>query len=669
MRGDLVDSEGTSAEADDSDWVAQIIDHLPDAAFVIDASKRVVAWNVACEHLTGVGKEALLGRGDYAYAEPFYGTRRPLLLDLLDAPLDTFGAPYKRVERKGATLFAEVFAPRLRNGQGACLWLEAAPLFDRHGRRCGAIEVLRDVTEQKVLEESLRDSRERLLKVQRVARVGFLDWDLRSNKIFLSDETCALIGFRPEGQITTPEFVVRTVHPDDIPYTAENLTLAIKGEKPYDIVHRHVRPDGGIVWVHAQAEVSYDEQGQPARLLGTIVDITAQKEVERALRESERKYRELVEHANSIILHWSRDGRIIFLNEFGQRFFGYSEAEIAGRHVMGTIVPETESGGRDLRPLMDQICKNPAAYEQNINENMRRNGERVWIAWTNKVVLDEQREVREILSIGADITQRKLAEDRLGQLNAELEERVRQRTAEVEASNLQLLAKNSELKSFAYTVSHDLKAPLRGIAGYANELDRKHRAGLGERGQFCLTQILSAASHLDQLIEDLLQYARLDAEMPSLTNVELGALVKAVLHDHEHQIVHGQVEVSVDVPDVTLRVWERGLKQILTNLVDNAIKYSSRAKPPRLRIAATEVDGAWRLSVADNGIGFDMKYHDRIFGLFNRLVRMEEFEGTGAGLAIVKKVADKAGGRIWAQAAPGAGATFFVEIATPPSGT
>ena len=137
------------------------------------------------------------------------------------------------------------------------------------------------------------------------------------------------------------------------------------------------------------------------------------KNVEEALRESERKYRELVENANSIILRWSQDGEITFLNEFGQKFFEYTEKEILGHHVVGTIVPETESTGRDLRPLMDKICANPKDFEQNINENMRRNGERVWISWTNKTVLDRQGRVLEVLSIGSDITERKQAEDSL----------------------------------------------------------------------------------------------------------------------------------------------------------------------------------------------------------------------------------------------------------------
>lgn len=140
------------------------------------------------------------------------------------------------------------------------------------------------------------------------------------------------------------------------------------------------------------------------------------------LRESERRYQELVEHANSIILHWQRDGRIIHLNEFGQRFFGYTDAEIRGRHVVGTIVPDTESRGRNLQALMKEISANPAAFEQNVNENLRRNGERVWIAWTNKVVLDGQGDVTEILSIGVDITERKRAEEALRRSEAYLAE-------------------------------------------------------------------------------------------------------------------------------------------------------------------------------------------------------------------------------------------------------
>lgn len=260
-----------------------------------------------------------------------------------------------------------------------------------------------------------------------------------------------------------------------------------------------------------------------------------------------------------------------------------------------------------------------------------------------------------MLAITRDITDRKLAEEELQRAHDELEQRVANRTA-------QLAAKNEELKGFAYTVSHDLKAPLRGIAGYANELGRKHRAGLGERAQFCVNQILAATHSLDRLIEDLLHYSRLEAETPTETNVNLLGVVEAIVKDRGLIIAQQHTELAVEIPNTTLRTWERGLVEVLTNLIDNALKYSRNSQPPRVVIRAEGLEQDWRIAVSDNGIGFDMRYHDRIFGLFNRLVREEEFEGTGAGLAIAKKMVDKLGGRLWAQSAPEQGATFFVEI-------
>ena len=256
------------------------------------------------------------------------------------------------------------------------------------------------------------------------------------------------------------------------------------------------------------------------------------------------------------------------------------------------------------------------------------------------------------------IAQRQTAEEETRQLNRELEQRVLDRTA-------QLAAKNDELKSFAYTVSHDLKAPLRGIAGYADELDRRHREGLSERADFCVSQILTATRNMDQLIEDLLRYSRMDAETVTLTDVDVRAAVEATLQDRRQIIAEHGIVVTVDVPFDTVTAWERGLAQVLSNLVDNAVKFSRDADPPRLGIKGEESDGAWRLSVADNGVGFDMKYHDRIFGLFNRLVRVDEFEGTGAGLAIALKALEKQGGRMWAESAPVRGSTFFVELPKP----
>ncbi len=225
-----------------------------------------------------------------------------------------------------------------------------------------------------------------------------------------------------------------------------------------------------------------------------------------------------------------------------------------------------------------------------------------------------------------------------------------------------LRARNQELKGFAYTVSHDLRAPLRGIAGYGQELERKHKEGLSERGRFCLSQILTATHNLDDLIKDLMDYARLDAESPELTEVNLRQLIATILQDRSLLIAEQQVAMTLDIPDLILNTWVCGLVQVLANLIDNALKYSRKASPPRIAITAEVVGNGLIFSVSDNGIGFDMKYQEQIFGLFNRLERSEAFEGTGAGLAIVKKVLAKLGGSIKVAAQPGLGAVFTVEL-------
>jgi light-regulated signal transduction histidine kinase (bacteriophytochrome) len=177
----------------------------------------------------------------------------------------------------------------------------------------------------------------------------------------------------------------------------------------------------------------------------------------------------------------------------------------------------------------------------------------------------------------------------------------------------------------------------------------------------CIDQIVTATHNLDRLIEDLLKYSRLDAETPTSTMVDLTDMVDTILADRKAVMLEQSVTMEVVLSATTIRAWERGLFQVLANLIDNALKYSRDATPPRVRVASQTHAGVVRMIVTDNGIGFDMKYHDRIFGLFNRLVRQEEFDGTGAGLAIVKKIVDKVGGKIWAESSPGAGASFFVD--------
>jgi PAS domain S-box-containing protein len=261
-----------------------------------------------------------------------------------------------------------------------------------------------------------------------------------------------------------------------------------------------------------------------------------------------------------------------------------------------------------------------------------------------KWILKDDGQPAKLLGICQDITDRRQAEERL-------------RRAEL------LRARHEELKSFATMVSHDLKAPLRAIAGYARELERQHQAGLSERGLFCVQQTRCAANNLEQLVEDLLRYCRLDAMVATPSDVDVCQLVEAILKERAASIVESGTRVTRDLSAQTIRTWESGLHQVLANLIDNALKYSRLSIPPRLHIGGRpHADGGYRIAVSDNGIGFDMKEHDRLFDLFHRLVSANEYEGTGAGLAIVRKLVERLGGKVYAESSPGQGATFTVEL-------
>jgi PAS domain S-box-containing protein len=187
-------------------------------------------------------------------------------------------------------------------------------------------------------------------------------------------------------------------------YRADDLTIMETGIARFTYEEPQTTPDGHIIWLKTSKAPMRDENGQIIGIIGAYEDITERRRAEQALCASEEKYRELVQTANSIIIRWGRDGRIHFFNEFAQAFFGYTEKEIVGRNVMDTIVPEAETSGRDLRAMIAEILEHPESHETNVNENIRKNGERVWIAWTNKLVLDEHGNVTEILSVGVDVT-------------------------------------------------------------------------------------------------------------------------------------------------------------------------------------------------------------------------------------------------------------------------
>lgn len=279
-------------------------------------------------------------------------------------------------------------------------------------------------------------------------------------------------------------------------------------------------------------------------------------------------------------------------------------------------------------------------------KNRAKDGTHYWVDTTIVPFLGEQGKPYQYVAIRADITQRKQAEEEIMILNEELEKRVRERTEEME--------------SFSYSVSHDLRAPLRAINGYANILEEDYNDRLDEEGKRLLKEVQQNARKMGVLIDDLLAFSRLGRKEIERSAIDMNRLAKQAIKETELASRH---HASIKLwPLLPAKGDPALLQNVLNNLVSNAVKYSGKNEKPFIEIRSKRGNGELIYSVKDNGVGFDMQYEGKLFGLFQRLHSADEFPGTGVGLAMAKRIISKHKGRIWAQGKLNEGATFYFSL-------
>lgn len=371
-----------------------------------------------------------------------------------------------------------------------------------------------------------------------------------------------------------------------------------------------------------------------------------------ALANSEAKMRVLINSIPDLI--WLKDVNGVYLlcNSAFERLYAVSEDKLIGHSDYDFCNPELATFFRtnDRRAL--------DAGHTMINEEwltFADNGYRGLFQTLKTPMTDAQEQVVGVLGVARDITSLRQAQDELLAINASLESRVAARTAELETLN-------QSLESFVYSVSHDLKAPLRGIQGYSQLLQEDYDQLLDEDGRQFIIQIRNGVARMGELIDDLLAYSRMERRALEDKPVELHALLAELLSERGDEINTRGVLVVNTLSTVRVRGDKQGLQLVLRNLLENAFKFSAHADQPRIEINSNFENAHLIVSIADNGIGFDMTYHDRIFEIFQRLHRMEDYPGTGIGLALVKKAMLRMKGEVWAKSTPGNGATFFLKL-------
>lgn len=382
------------------------------------------------------------------------------------------------------------------------------------------------------------------------------------------------------------------------------------------------------------------------------VDVTARRAAEEAV-EKERTYLQtLFSVLPDYVWVKAADGRYLSCNRMLEQFFGQSEDTLIGKTDHDLFPPDQADVFRK-EDEMTMRSGRRSVYESQVVSTATGCSVRVQ---TVKVPMrSESGNLIGVLGMARDITELRDTQDQLRELNAELEQRVIERTEALSAAM-------KELESFSYAVSHDLKAPLRGIDGYSRILLEDYGSKLDEQAIRFIGNIRNGAAQMHALIEDLLAYSRMERRTLEASRVDLGELTHSVLARRADEIQAASAQVVGEIPALIVRADRQGADLVLRNLLDNALKFSRDAKPPVITLSACKNGDRILMSIRDNGIGFDMKYHERIFEIFQRLHRSDEFAGTGVGLALVRKAMQRMGGRVWAESAPGEGACFNLEF-------
>lgn len=515
-------------------------------------------------------------------------------------------------------------------------------LRDAERAKRALLGVLED---QKQVEERLRVSEERyrLLFEQNPASLLIYERDSLA-LVAVNEAFCNHYGYSSEEALS---LTLTDLHPPEERGPIAELVARLHGFADVGEWH-HLRRDGSVITVVSSSHDTRFE-GRAARI-AVITDITDRKKTEQALGDSERRQRLFIEHAPAALAMFDTEMRHLSVSRRWLSDYGLSEGQVLG-HSYYTVFPEIPADWKAVhrRALAGEVVR---SQEDRFE---RHDGKVHWLKWEARPWYGQDGGIGGIVIFSEDISERVMAEQALQRLNEELEDRVAQRTRELEEAN-------RELETFTYSVSHDLKAPLRGIDGYSRLLFEDYGDRLKGEGSEFLRNIQDGVARMAQLIEDLLAYSRMERHSTRITSIDIGGLLTALIAEREVQLGEAGVTVELDVGSVRVEADAEGLRMALRNLIDNGLKFRAAGRPPVIRLSARPIESGVEIAVADNGIGFEMRFHDRIFEIFQRLHRSEEFPGTGIGLAIVRKAMERMGGTVHAVSEPGQGATFVLEI-------
>ncbi len=638
---DITKSKRAEAEIQESKAQLQtIVENLDEGVVVSDLDGNVVHFNRAALDMHGFAslEDCFLHLSEFI--EMF--ELRAMNGDLL--PLGQW--PLSRILAGEKLRDLEVQFKNIKAGWMRIFNYGGTLVHDANGKPLMAVITIGDITERKNAEEILRDSEYRFRTLIEHGSDSISLIDKNNHILYLSPSVKSVEGYEPEELIGRSG--IENTHPDDLPVIRDAVQKLLENPgKPMPAVWRRRHKDGRWLWLEGIATNLLDD---PA--IGAIVtnyrDITERKKAEETLRESEERYRLLFE--NNPYPMWVYDLEtyaFLAVNDAAVFSYGFSREEFLSMTIKDIRPPE------DI-PVLEEAVSRPIEKikDAGVWKHRRKDGTVIAVEITSHELAFDGKLARLVLA--NDVTERKKAEREIRELNETLEQRVIQRTHELQAAN-------RELEAFSYSVSHDLRAPLRAIDGFSIALLEDYGDKFDAAGQNYLQRVRAGSQRMANLIDDLLNLSRITRLQINREEVDLSKLAFEITERLRESRPERQVSFKIQ-PDISAVADERLLRIALENLIGNAWKFTSKRERAEIAFGQHTQGEKTLYFVSDNGAGFDMAYADKLFGAFQRLHSTSEFEGTGIGLATVQRIIHRLGGEIHAESKPGEGAIFYFTL-------
>lgn len=609
-----------------------IVENASEAICIINPADLIIESNQLTEELTGYQKSEIAS----------------LSLSEVFTPLENGEELIESIRRNG--VFSGVVKFVRKNGEKGIADIHASTYPD------GNIQmIVRDITEQHKQAIALKESETRLELALKGADLGTWDYLIREDKMIHNKRWAEMLGYSFEFNVVNGQFWEKFVHPEDIGTANDIFQRHLRGEIPYyEATVRMLASNGEWRWILDKGRVvEWDENGEPIRASGIHQDINELKIYERELQQQRLFLQQILNIIPYPIYVRNINNEFVLINKAFSEMLGYAKNEILQYQFLKKI--DLDNSLRKLLEIDNDIflSKLPIHYSE-IKYESGKTGNTHWLQTIKVPLRDSEGNLTELLSVSTDITELKNKEKELASLNEELEVKVNRRTALLEAAN-------KELETFNYSVSHDLRTPLRTIDIFAYFLEKNYGNVLDEEGSANITQIRQSIVKMTALIDNLLIYSKMGRMDIHNTRFNLGELIKEAVAEVSKQMDTTKVDFKYgEMPEVNTD--NNLLKQAIVNLVSNAVKFSSTRTLPVVEFAGEIQGRTITLSIKDNGVGFSMEFKEKLFKAFKRLHSEEHFEGSGVGLAIVEKIVKRLHGRIWAESEENTGTTFFISL-------